>query len=338
MLVFLGLTLILLVLRDVFYSVIPRRMSTRYCIAPILVSRILWRPFGVLASTISKPELRDEILGLFAPFALLALLIIWICLLTAGFGLISLGLSSHYSPPVNSLLDALYISAESVLVIGPSPDYALKTDVAKFIMISAASIGMLLTASVVSIMFGLNSAIHPREALVCVVSNLAGVPPSGIAILETFSRMHADESLDAFFDKCHYWSADVLESHIAFPILPYFRSNDTSTSWLTALGAVLDAIALLVSVDSGKHCFSARMTYQLGTKLVRDFAATFKVTAINQQEISDDEFHQLYVRLQLAGYSSKCEEEAKVNYRRLRLEYFPTHRALCEYLAVPTSP
>jgi hypothetical protein len=338
MLIFLGIVLILFVLRDVFYSAIPRRMSTRYCIAPFLLDRILWRPFGVIASAISKPELRDEVLGLFAPFALLVLLIVWICFLTAGFALISLGLSSHYSPPMNSLFESLYVSAQSVLLIGASPYYALKTHAAKFVMISAGLIGMLLTASVLSIMFGLNSAIHPREALVCVVSNLAGVPPSGIVLLETFSRMHAKESLDTFFDKCHYWCAEVLESHIAFPILPFFRSNDTCTSWLTSLGAVLEAIALLLSVDPGRHCFSARTTFHLGTKLVRDFAATFSVDALNQQEIGDDEFHQLYVRLQSAGYSSTCEEESKANFRQLRLEYFPTYSALCEYLAVPSSP
>src|SRR4029453_8154437 len=102
MLFLLGIILILLVLRDVFHSVVPRCMSTRFCIAPFLVQRIVWPPFLFVASRISSPLLKAEVLSLFVPCALLLLLLAWICLLAAAFGFIALALSSHYSPPVRS--------------------------------------------------------------------------------------------------------------------------------------------------------------------------------------------------------------------------------------------
>ena len=337
MLFLLGATLMFLVLRDVFNSVVPRGMSTRFCLAPFLLHKIFWPPFLYLASKISSPVWKAEVLSLFAPFVVLILLIIWICLLATAFGFIALALGLHFSPPVNSLLNAIYVSAASVLTIGTS-EFLPKAEDVKFLLLGGALIGMLLTASVVSLMFALIGAIQPREALVSVLSTLGGSPPSGIAILETYSRMHGREVLPAFFDEWHHWCADVLETHKAYPILPYFRSNDPFTSWLTALGAVLDSIVLLLSSDPGKDCFSARMTYLIGCKLVNEFAAIYNLTLSEAEEISDEEFHQLYLRLQAAGYSSNSEEATKANFRLLRLEYLSAHSALCEYIAVAATP
>lgn len=338
MLFLLGVVLILLVLRDVFHSVVPRGMSTRFCIAPLLVHRIFCPPFFFIASRISSPVLKAEVLSLFAPCAMLLLLIVWILLLAAAFGFIALALSSHYSPPVNSLLSAFYVSATYVLTIGGTSEFLPKMDDVKFLMLGGALVGMLLTASVVSLMFALIAAIQPREALVSVISNLGGSPPSGIAILETHFRMHGSGSLSAFFDECHHWCADVLETHKAYPILPYFRSNDPLTSWLTALGAILDSTALLLSAAPDSAYFSARMTYLMGCKLVNEFAAIYNLASSKQKEISDEEFHQLYLRLQSAGYASNSEEATTANFRLLRCKYLAAHKALCEYLAVPATP
>lgn len=149
--------------------------------------------------------------------------------------------------------------------------------------------------------------------------------------------MNGRESLPAFFDECHHWCADVLETNLAFPILPYFRSNDPFTSWLTALGAILDAIALMVSADPEKDCFSARMTYQIGCKLMNEFASLFELTLAEEAEIGDDEFHQLYLRLQSAGYVANTEEATRENYKLLRRNYIAARKALCEYLALPAT-
>lgn len=338
MLFLLGLILIVLILRDVFHSVVPRAMSTRFCIGPFLAHKIFWPPFVSVASKILSPAWKAEVLSLFAPFTLLMLLITWICLLAAGFGFITLALAAHYSPPIDSLVSAFYVSATSVFTIGSTAEFVPKTEAARFLMLGGAVIGLILTASVVSLMFGLISAIKPREALVSVIANLGGSPPSGIAILETHSRMHGREFLQALFEECHHWCADVLETHRAFPILPYFRSNDPLTSWLTVLGAVLDSIALMLSADPENDCFSARMTYQIGCKLVNEFASLFKLTLSEHEEIGDEEFHQLYLRLQSAGYASNSEEATMANFRLLRCEYLAAHKALSEYLAVPATP
>lgn len=338
MLFILGTLLLLVVLRDVFQSMIPRAMSTRLCLAPFLVHRFIWPSFSFVGSTISMPGLKADVLSLFAPVTLLGVLIIWICLFAAALALISLAFGSHFSPPVNSLSDAFYVSVTALLTIGVAPDIAPKSDAAKLLILGGDLLGMLLIASVLSLMFGLIAAIQTRETHVAVISSLGGSPPSGTAILETFCQLRGEQSLQTFFDECHHWCADVLETHTAYPILPYFRSNDPRSSWLTALGAVLDASSLMLSVNPDKSCFSAKMTYLLGCKLVCDIAAIFGIAVSEHPEVDSGEFHELYTRLQVAGYCLNSEEDAKRNLDLLRLEYSATHRALCDYLLVARTP
>ncbi len=332
----LGLAMILLLLRDVFHSAVPRGMSMRFSIAPFLVRTILWAPFFYIASKVKSPIWKAEILGLFPPTAILTVLAAWTYSLIAGIGLISFSLASEYSPPLDSLHTAIYFTGSAVLTLGSS-EYLPQTQGVRFLMVAGAFFGMILTASMVSLMFTLVSSIQRREVLVSLISSAAGSPPSGVALLETYSRMKGTEFLPAFFDECHHWCADVLETHLAFPILSYFRSNDPFTSWLTALGAVLDSIALMVSADPERDCFSARRTYQIGCKLMKEFVSLFKLTLSECEEIGDDEFHQLYLRLQSAGYVANSEEATRANFKLLRCGYLADYRALSQYLAVPVT-
>lgn len=334
MLLLLGVILIVLVVRDVFHSVVPRGMSSRFCLAPFFVHRVFWPLFCFLGARVPSAFLRTELLSLFAPFALLSLLMIWLALLVAAFGFITLALASHYAPPIDSLLSAVYVAAASFSTISSSSEFVPKMSDVKFLMLAGSLAGLLLTASALSLMVGLIAAIQPREAFVSVISNLGGATPSGIAILETYSGMHGREHLPAFFDECHHWCADVLESHRAYPILPYFRSNDSYTSWLTALGAVLDSIALMLSGSPDRDCFSARMVHKIGSRLVNEFASLFKLVLSEADEIGDEEFHQIFLRLEAAGYVSNSENAARESFRQLRSQYLPAHRALTSYLAM----
>ena len=40
------------------------------------------------------------------------------------------------------------------------------------------------------------------------------------------------------------WAAEVMESHLAYPMLAYFRSSHDDQSWIGTLGTLLDAATL----------------------------------------------------------------------------------------------
>lgn len=336
----LGVFLLVLVLRDVFQTVVvPRGKVHTLRFAPILVRQIVWPFIRLFGSRIQSPVWKAEILGLFGPFILVLLLTVWISLIICGFGLISFSLAKQYTPPLDSFVSALYLAGSYVMTVGSS-DYVSRTTAARFLTVAAAFTGMLVTAMVVSLLFTLISSIQRREVLVSIASNIAGSAPSGITVLETHAWLNGQHSLRSFYDGWHAWCADVRETHVAYPLLLYFRSTDPFTSWLTALGAALDSAALMLSTDfEGDHRFATQLMYRSGITLLNELVQGWRIEATSTSDlISADEFHEVYVRLQQSGYSPFSEERARTSFQKLRSEYIGAHRSLCDYFSVPQTP
>jgi len=53
--------------------------------------------------------------------------------------------------------------------------------------------------------------------------------------------------LPALFVQAQRWTAEVLESHLAYPMLLFFRSSHDNEAWLNSFGAVMDAAVLVMS-------------------------------------------------------------------------------------------
>lgn len=303
-----GVVILMLVLRDVFQTVlVPRAKISEYRLAPLLVRYLLWPPFRGAAKIISSPEWKAELLGAFAPFAIVVLLCVWTTLVITAFALMSFGLAADYSPPIDSPFTALYVSGSSVLTLGGT-EFVAKSNNVRLLMIVGSFVGVSITASVVSLLFALIGGLQRRETMVSLVTNVAGAAPSGIAILETYSRAGGRELLSNFYIDWQKWCADVHESHRAYPILPYFRSNDALTSWVTALGAMLDSISLLLSVDEQGDSLSAKLTYEFGCRIMNSISRHLYLEAQQYPEVSDEEFNELYKRLETAGYCSKTDQ------------------------------
>ena len=49
------------------------------------------------------------------------------------------------------------------------------------------------------------------------------------------------------------WSAELLESHISFPVLAFYRSQHDNQSWVAALTTILDACALVIARVDGRR-------------------------------------------------------------------------------------
>jgi hypothetical protein len=335
--IWLGIAILALVLRDVFQTVlVPRGKAVHFTIASILVRNILWPPYRWLANKIGAPVWKAEFLGMFAPSVLIMLLTMWILFLVLGFGLILFALSKDVAPPIESFSSALYVAGSNVLTIGG--DYVGKTQTVRFVILASAFSGMIITASVVSLLFTLIGSLQRREVLVSITGNIAGSPPSGIAILETYNSLKGRQSLSGFYDDWQGWCADVLDSHRAYPLLPYFYSTDPLTAWLTSLGAVLDSIALLVCVAPDADLFSAKLTYRLGTKVVKELAENWNLYNAAGADVSQEDFDSLYLRLKEANYVVTSDIMAKQEFVKMRQDYAALHQAICAYISVPQTP
>jgi len=335
---FLGFVILFVTLREVFLTVlVPRGKFRAFRITPFVVHKCLWPAYRCMASKVPSPVWKGEILALFGPMLFVLFLLIWVALLALGFGLMLLAVAKEIVPPIDSLLSALYVAGSSVLTVGAG-EYVGKTTTVRLLLMVAEFNGLIITASVISLLFTVMGSIQRREVLVAVLSDIAGSPPSGITILETYSDNGQYEALGDFYHEWHVWCADILETHRAFPILAFFRSTEAVTSWLTALGAVLDSAALLLSTGQDRACLSAKLMFKSGKILINELTTGWNLGSSNSSEVGGEEIDELYQRLEKAGYCAASDREAQDRFLKLRRQYVSNQRALCDYIAVPQTP
>src|SRR5207245_4995466 len=70
-------------------------------------------------------------------------------------------------------------------------------------------------------------------------------------------------------------SAELLESHLSYPVHAYFRSQHNNESWVAALTTVLDTSALVIVGVEGACARQARLTFAIARHAVVDLAQVF---------------------------------------------------------------
>ena len=339
-----GCVLVALVLHDIFQSVVvPRWSSRRWRIAPVFTDR-LWPLWRNLAHRKPEGDAREDFLGTFAPFALMLTLVLWVSCLLLGFGIIFWSLRYHFTPTVHSPGEAIYIAGVTLLTIGFG-DYAPTDLFARTLALMAGASGLAVFALVISLLFTLYNAFERREVLALGLDARAGSPPSGVALLENYSQLGLLEKLPDFFDQWELWSAQVLQSHIAYPILLFFRSSHDNESWLASLGAVLDsATLLLTTVAPCSNCGatpigSAHLMFRMGTHTVVDLSHwmgfRFDEEANAPVGVERSEFDLARARLQRAGFSLRPADQAWEDFKKHRAQYAAGLNEMAKHFAAP---
>lgn len=346
-----GLLIAGLVLHDVFDSVVLPRFSA---LSPFRVSahlvRRLWESWRAFGFRLAPGERREDFLGAFAPWAMIVMLLVWISALILGFGLMLYAMSAQIKPPLPDFGSALYFAGTAILTIGFG-DFVPTGAAPRVLMLIGGACGLSLAALVISLMFMLYGAFGRRETLILMLDARAGSPPSGVTLLETYARFSMIEQLPALFDDWERWAAEVLESHRAYPILPYFRSSHDNESWVSAMGAVLDAATLLKTAichdastrEAGDapvvpHALlhgSAHMTYQLGCHAVLDLAHWLGAGQGYEVGIERGEFEAALSRLRRAGWLLRESDAAWRDFQEARAPYAAPLNALARHFATP---
>ncbi|MBI3522062.1 MAG: two pore domain potassium channel family protein [Chloroflexi bacterium] len=330
----LGAFLVWAALHDVFQSVIvPRPTPSRYRPAALLVRRS-WPIYRDRYRDVTDPGRREKRLGVYAPALVIALLSLWMLMLVLGFGLVLHALRDQVKPIPEDLGSAVYFAATSILTIGFG-DFVAVGWAARAVAILGGASGLGVVALTITYLFSLYGSFQRREVLVVTLDERAGAPPSGVTLLETFARLHIREELPSLFARWEGWCAEVLESHLAYPILAFFRSTHDNESWVSALGAMLDAATLLLTViDDGAHG-QAKVTRGIGAHLVEDFSNFLRIASSGDAGVERSEFDAARTRLAAAGYALREPESAWAEFSRLRSQYASSLNDLARYLAVP---
>lgn len=333
-----GVFLVWFALRDVFQSVVvPRAVNRRLRVSSIVVRGgwLLW-PRLAYALYTADDDRREELLGTFAPFILIALLVAWVLILIAGYGLILYALRAQLHPGGAGLGDTLYFAGTSLLTIGFG-DIVGTSPATRAVALLAGASGLAVVAITTSFLFSMFGAFQRRETFVVLVGSRAGAPPSGIGLLATHAYVDICEDLGRIFREGQTWIAEVMESHLAYPILAYFRSSHDYESWLGTLGTLLDAAVLTMTTITASDLVSgqARMVYSVGRHATHDLAHYFGLLAPGTAGIDRGEFDHACRRLAEAGYTLREREEAWKQFSRLRGTYAAQLNAMARWLEIP---
>jgi voltage-gated potassium channel Kch len=330
-----GVVVVGAVLVDVFQTIVvprpsPGRRLTRYIVRP---TWRLWRWLG--ERTKAEGLNRDGFYGLYAPGAAILGLIVWLVLLVFGYGLILFAIRGELDPAPANFGSALYFAGTSVLTLGYG-DIVASGPLARGVALIAAANGLGLVALVITFLFSLFASYQRRERLVVTLSARAKAPPSAVTLLEVYSRLGMVDQLPELFAEWEKWEAEVLDSHVAYPLLGYFRSSHDNVSWLSALGAVLDAAALVLTTIKGLPRGQAELTKRGGAHLVEDIGNIFGLQG-DGSIVDRGEFDEAYARLSRAGYELEDRDQAWRNFERGRRTYAGRLEALAAYWATPAT-
>jgi len=330
----LGALLVIWVLADIFFAVlVPRPVSVSARLSVIYV-RSLWPYWRSIGLSMRNMDRRDSFLGMFAPFVLITLLALWETCNIVGFGLIDYGMRAQIKPAIDSFSEAVYFAGTAFTTIGFG-DFVATTLAARLTSIVAGALGLGIVAVVLTFLFSIISSFQRREVRVAITDARAGAPPSGVAFLVTYAELDIRSHMSESFAEMQKWIAEILDSHLSYPILFYFRSTHDNASWIGALGAMLDAATLLLTTVDGESTGQAALLIELGTHATHDFADFFGMPLKGAAGVERREYDDARARLEAAGYTLRDAERSWKEFCDVRKRYSEPLNNIARYWAIP---
>lgn len=341
-----GATLLLVVLLDAFQTIIlPRRPVGRLRITRLFY-RLTWKPWRALAGVVHTRAGREQMYSIYGPLSLLVLFVVWALLLTLGFGLIFFGLrvgfQDHLTRPGDGgwdrLQSCLYVSGTTLFTLGMG-DVTPATHAARLFTVLEAGTGLGFIALVIGYVPVLYSSFSQREMLVALLDARAGSPPTATELLLRHGFEDGPEVLRKLLAEWEVWCAEILETHISYPILCFYRSQHDNQSWLAALLAVLDTCALLITMMEGEKTRQAQLTFAIGRHALVDLVHVFhleeeekKLREESLTRLPDEEIMRMCEALHGTGFSPCDDFESRERLAAVRTLYEPYACALANFL------
>jgi hypothetical protein len=348
--VVLALCMIAVVLWDGFESVVlPRRVSRRFRLAA-LYARGTWTVWSAISRRVHSLVRRESTLAVYGPLALLALLALWAGLLIVAYGLLIWGLGSTLvttnQTPVGLGTD-LYYSGTTFLTLGLG-DVLPRTGLMRLIAVLEVGNGFALLALVIGYLPVLYQAFSRRETRISLLDAHAGSPPSAGALLVRDPPDRRSRRLTSILAEWEGWSAELLESHLSYPLLAFYRSQHDDQSWVAALTVILDSCALVLAcgrslVQDEELAEQAAYTFAMARHAAADLARVFRADTVDHfsldDRLPDTERARLKnifaeVGVPMESYGSNVE----ISLDDIRALYEPYVAGLSHYLLMPLPP
>jgi hypothetical protein len=328
--------MILLVMLDAFETIVLPRRSTRRIRPARLYYIFTWRRWASIAKGIRSPKRRENFLGYYGPLSLLTLLAYYAAIIIFGYALVYWALGSAEAPGTGwrRLGYDLYMSGATFFTLGVN-DLTPHSPAARALTIIESGLGFAFLAVLIGYVPVIYQAFSRREVTISLLDARAGSPPSAGELLRRHAQSHGTEALQDLLRDWERWSAELMESHLSYAVLCYFRSQHDNQSWLSALCALLDTCALVMAGIEGSCKRQAELTFAIARHALVDLSAIFIGKPAGEpayDRLPPELLARLRVEVKAAGLTLHDSEEANrklCEYRRL---YEPYVLALSEFL------
>jgi hypothetical protein len=331
----LGIATILVVFWDAFETLIlPRRVSRRLRLARMFF-RATWGIWGRMSSRFRDPQRRENYLSFYGPLFLLFLVAVWAAGMILGFALLQMGGGRARPPGSGSFATLLYLSASTFFTLGLG-DVTPANSFARTVTVVEAGAGFGFLALVIGYLPVLYQSFSRREVRISMLDQRAGSPPSAGELLGRRGTSY-NETGAIFLRDWELWSAELLESHLSYPVLGYFRSQHDNQSWLAALTVILDGCSLVMTGIEGIPDGQATLTFAMARHAAVDLASTIGTPPVppSPDRLPPEGLEQLRRVLAARGLTLATGEEADSVLRELRSSYEPYVNALSRHLRMP---
>jgi hypothetical protein len=335
-----GLALVVLILLEGFEAmVLPRRVTRPYRLTRLFY-RQSWRLWRVVARLLRSGRRRESFLSMYGPLSLFALFTMWVTGLTVGFALIywSLGAlaTAESEPPFSTYL---YLSGVTLFTLGYG-DIVPQTAAGRFLSVFEAGLGFGFMAVIIGYLPVLYQAFSRRETTISLLDARAGSPPTAAQVLLRLAHAPNVAAVEPLLVEWEHWAAEVLECHLSFPVLSYYRSQHDNQSWLAALAVILDTCAFLIVGVKGANAYQAQLTFAMARHVAVDMALVLHTPPrpTDPDRLPDETLHRLREHLCTAGLEIFEGAPLTRKLAGLRRMYEPFVNGLSEYLLMSLPP
>jgi hypothetical protein len=271
-----GIALAAIVLWDVFeVIVLPRRVQRTIRPARFFF-RGTWRAWGAVAGRLTGAP-RETLLSLFGPLFLLLLIAAWAAALVFAYALMYWGLGGGIQGAggESRFVTDLYFSGTTFFTLGLG-DLAPRGQGARIVTVVEVANGFGFLALVIGYLPTFYQAFSRRETNISLLDARAGSPPTAGELVRRFTEAGDRGSFKPLLAEWERWAAELLESHLSYPVLMSFRSQHERQSWVAALTVILDTSAVILASDAAEDMPAARLTFAMARHAAADLSDVFE--------------------------------------------------------------
>jgi hypothetical protein len=333
----LGGALVVSMMVEIFVAfLLPRRVKRD----PRIVRSVFdynWRPWRRL-SRLLPTQAADTMLGVYGPFGLVLNLIMWVFAMMLGYACLQWAGGSHLAGTHTvDFGNDLYFSAATMAASAPA-GLGAHTTFARVIQVIDAASGLAVIAIVIGYLPSLYQAFSRRETAVSQLDARAGSPPSAGRLVIRAARHGGWPALAGYLSGWETWAAELMETHLAYPVLAYFRSQHVNQNWLSAMCTILDTCALTVACAPLGTVDPARFTFAIARHAVVDLSYSFRADPLPPptDRLPRAALEELLGQLRENGIEPELGlETVEQRLGRMRALYEPYANALAQRLELP---